>query len=65
MSVGVLLGKFTRGMRNPPYFFKLLNGIITGAKLSGELKNAPEKYDEAAVLNWQKKTASYTIKVTR
>lgn len=65
MNVKVLLGKFTRGMRNPPYFFKLLGGITAGTKVSNTLRNAPKKYSEADVRSWQDKVLSHVLKVTR
>ena len=65
MNIGTLLGKFRRGMKNPGYFFKVLGGIINGAKLSKAFADAPEVYDEASVRNWQKKVQKQVLKVTR
>ena len=39
-SIVSLLGKFVRGMRNPAYFFAIINGLIKGAMLKKTLENA-------------------------
>lgn len=64
-NLGVLLGKFVRGMKNPPFFFAVLGGISKGGKLAKNLKNAPERYDTKKVSEWQTKVNASTIKVTR
>ncbi len=64
-SVVSLLGKFVRGMRNPPYFFAIIKGLIKGAKLKKALESAPEKYDFDAVMNWQNSIKKILVKVNR
>lgn len=51
-SLGSLLGKFVRGMKNPPYFFAILNGLMKGSKVSGIYKKAPEVYDKKEIDKW-------------
>lgn len=64
-NLGALLGKFIRGMKNPPFFFAILGGIIKGGKLSKAFCAAPEKYDPAAVQNWQNSVDRARLPVTR
>lgn len=64
-DLGSLLGKFVRGMKNPPYFFKILGGIMNGAKLSKAFKKAPQKYSKAGIFAWQREVQSAVLKVTR
>lgn len=64
-SLPSLLAKFRKGMRNPPYFFEILGGIMKGSKMKKALESAPEKYDRAAVDKWQEKVNSTVFKVTR
>lgn len=63
-NLGALLGKFIRGMKNPPFFFAILGGIIKGGKLSKAFCAAPEKYDPAAVQNWQNSVDRACLPVT-
>lgn len=64
-SVGSLLGKFVRGMRNPQYFFSIINGLIKGAKLKKALESAPGKYDFNQIMRWQKSVESNLVRVGR
>ncbi len=64
-NIASLLGKFKRGMKNPKYFFEIINGLMNGAKLSKALKDAPEKYDKYDVLDWQQRVTNCVLKVTR
>lgn len=63
-KLSALLGKFVRGMKNPPYFFAILKGLIKGAGLSSLLKKAPKNYDEKAIANWQAKIQSKRVKIS-
>lgn len=62
-NLGSLLGKFVRGMKCPPYFFKILGGIMNGSKLSKKLKSAPQKYDKDRILKWQQSVLDTVLKV--
>ncbi len=62
-NLGSLLGKFVRGMKCPPYFFKVLGGIMNGSKLSKRLKNAPKNYNKDHILKWQKSVLDTVLKV--
>ncbi len=64
-SIGSLLGKFVRGMRNPAYFFAIINGLIKGAKLKKTLENAPAEYNTDEILKWQKSIENTLVKVNR
>ncbi|MBR3620044.1 MAG: hypothetical protein IKN56_00940, partial [Clostridia bacterium] len=64
-SVGSLLGKFVRGMRNPPYFFAIIKGLIKGAKLKKALESAPVKYDFDSIMNWQNSIEKVLVRVNR
>lgn len=62
-NLGLLLGKFVRGMKNPKFFFAILGGIMNGAKLSKRLKKAPQSYDRNAILQWQKSVLDTVLSV--
>lgn len=64
-NLGSLLGKFVRGMKNPPYFFKILDGIMNGSKLSAVLKKVPKSFDDNDVLKWQGDVQNHVLNVTR
>lgn len=51
-SISSLMEKFARGMRNPGYFFTLIDGLIKGAKLKKALKNIPDEYDLNRIETW-------------
>ena len=55
LNLPALLGKFVRGMKNPPYFFAIIKGLMKGAKIKRTLENAPENYDLKAIKKWQDK----------
>lgn len=63
MNFKVLLGKFTRGMRNPPYFFALIDGLIKGSKASKLYKNAPESYNPEEIKKWSDKISALDIRL--
>ena len=50
-----LLGKLKRGMKDPPYFIALINGLIKGGKASKAYCNPPEKYDKVQIAKWNGK----------
>ena len=54
MNAAVLLGKLTRGMRKPPFFFTIINGLIKGSKAASLYNSPPAKYDLQAILRWKK-----------
>lgn len=62
MNFGVLLGKFTRGMKNPPHFFGIINGLIKGSKASKLYKKAPDTYSVDAIRKWSDSIAKYDIR---
>lgn len=64
-SIPSLLGKLKRGMKNPPYFFAILGGIMKGSKMKKALEAAPEKYNKEAVEAWQIRVNSCISRVTR
>lgn len=64
-SIPSLLAKFVKGMRNPPYFFAILGGIMKGSKMKKALESAPAVYDKDAVDKWQNAVNSTLLKVTR
>ncbi len=58
-----LLGKFTRGMKNPPFFFAIINGLIKGGATSKAYKNPPVCYDKLQVLKWNSKIINNDIRI--
>lgn len=64
-SLPSLLGKFVRGMKNPPYFFAILSGLIKGSKVSKTYKNVPETYDRQAIDKWVKAIDNSLVTVKR
>ena len=58
-----LLGKFARGMKQPPYFGAIINGLIKGAKSAAIYMNPPEDYDLTKILRWDKQIADCVIPV--
>lgn len=64
-SLESLLGKLVRGMKDPPYFFKILGGLANGAKLSNAFKKAPKNYGKVEVFAWQREVKNAVLKVTR
>ena len=64
-DIGNLLGKFARGMKNPPYFFTVLEGIMQGAFSAKLFKSAPEKYDRDKIIKWQDEVLRHVIKISR
>ncbi len=56
-----LLGKFTRGMKRPPYFTALLKGLIKGGKAASLYHKPPARYDIKEILMWSNKIASFDI----
>lgn len=61
MNLGALLGKFIRGMKNPKYFFAIINGLIRGAKVARIYKNAPINFDKTQISNWHSKIVKNII----
>ena len=54
MNVPALLGKFTRGMHKPPFFFTIINGLIKGSKAAALYQSPPPTYDLQAIIKWDK-----------
>lgn len=44
MNAKILLGKFRRGMKKPPYFFALVKGLIKGASTASSYDKIPLDY---------------------
>lgn len=61
--LSALLGKFTRGMKNPPFFFAILKGLIKGSKASSLYKAAPENFDKEKITVWSEKIAQADIRL--
>lgn len=64
-SLSSLLGKFVRGMKNPPHFFAILHGLMKGSKVSGLYKKVPESYDKSAIDKWLSSIKANLITVNR
>lgn len=60
-KLSALLGKFVRGMKNPKYFFTIINGLMKGAKAAKIYKNAPETFDRAKIEQWKARLAENII----
>ena len=54
MNLPALLGKFTRGMHKPPFFFTIINGLRKGSKAAALYQSPPPAYDLQAVIKWDK-----------
>ena len=59
-----LLGKFRRGMKEPKYFFALINGLVKGGAASKLYSNPPEIYNKENILKWSKAIESKDIRIT-
>ena len=55
MNAEILLGKFVRGMKNPPYFIALVKGLINGSLTASKYKKLPLDYYLALDLVSEKK----------
>lgn len=62
-SFASLLGKFKRGMAKPEYFFKLIGGLIKGAKTAKLYANPPEKYDLDKIRAWSDSIEKNKVKI--
>lgn len=62
-KLSALLGKFVRGMKQPPFFFALLKGLISGSKASSLYKKAPESYSPEKIKAWNDSIASHDIRL--
>ncbi|MCQ2480154.1 MAG: NAD(P)/FAD-dependent oxidoreductase [Clostridia bacterium] len=62
-NISALLGKAARGMKNPPFFLAIINGLIQGGRAASTYKNAPEKFDILKIRKWSKKIESFDIKI--
>lgn len=63
MNFTALLGKFTRGMHKPPFFFTIINGLLKGSKAAALYHAPPYKYDLQAILRWKKQIEAFDISV--
>lgn len=63
MNFKALLGKFIRGMKQPKYFFAVINGLIKGGKTARLLKNAPAEFDRDRIADWQEKIAACRVEI--
>lgn len=63
MNFKVLMGKFVNGMKQPKYFFAIVNGLIKGSGASGLYKKAPGKFDREAVRQWSAKIEQKDIRI--
>ena len=62
-SLPTLLGKFTRGMRQPKSFFTILGGLMKGAKTAKLYKNAPAVFSRDAVAKWSQQIAALDVTI--
>lgn len=53
MQLGALLGKFVRGMKNPPWFFAVLRGLQKGSAAAKRYAAPPAQFDRAAIRKWE------------
>ncbi|MBR4728097.1 MAG: FAD-dependent monooxygenase [Clostridia bacterium] len=63
MQLGALLGKFVRGMKNPPWFFAVLRGLIKGGKAAGFYAAPPQDFDRAAIRAWDAKIRACDLEI--
>ncbi len=56
-----LLGKFTRGMRKPPYFGQILKGLLQGSKTASLYKSPPLKYNLSEIIKWNRQIESFDL----
>lgn len=63
MNFKALLGKFVRGMKQPKYFFAVINGLIKGGKTAKLLKNAPAEFGKDKIDEWQEKIAACRVEI--
>ena len=53
-NLPALLGKLTRGMHKPLFFFTIINGLLKGGKAASLYAAPPGKYDMRSILKWKK-----------
>ena len=63
MNFKALMGKFVRGMRDPKYFFAIINGLIKGSGASSLYKKPPEKFDMAVIKKWSDAISAKDIRI--
>lgn len=63
MNFKALIGKFVRGMRNPKYFFAIINGLIKGSAASSLYKKPPEEFSYERIGKWSEKIAENDIRI--
>lgn len=63
MNFKVLMGKFARGMKNPKYFFAIVNGLIKGGAASSLYAKPPVNFDRAEIDKWSKAIESKRIEI--
>ena len=64
MNFKALMGKFVRGMRDPKYFFAIINGLIKGGGASSLYKKPPEKFDMGEIKKWSGAIGSKDILIS-
>lgn len=61
LSAGALLGKLRRGMKQPPAFTALIDGLVRGGRAAVLYKNAPAAYAPAAIDRWSRSIAQLDL----
>ena len=51
-------------MKEPKYFFALINGLVKGGAASKLYSNPPEIYNKENILKWSKAIESKDIRIT-
>ena len=63
VSVPALLGKLRRGMKRPPAFFAVVNGLLRGGRAAKRYKKAPASYDPDAIARWSRSIAQLDLTI--
>lgn len=63
MNFKTLMGKFVNGMKNPKYFFAIVNGLIKGSGAASLYANPPEKFNYEKIRKWSEKIEGKAVKI--
>ena len=62
-NIAALLGKLTRGMKRPPFFGAIINGLIHGSKAAKLYASPPLFYDLNKINDWNKRIRALDIAI--
>jgi flavin-dependent dehydrogenase len=63
MNFAALIGKLSRGMKRPPFFGEIVNGLIHGSSAAKQYASPPFFYDLNQINDWNKRIRAHDISV--